>query len=106
MQKADPVLLQPIERVHLHVPSVFSGTMVSLVSSLKGQVLGFDRDPSAEGWDIVRALMPASVKDELLRALGAATQGTAWCEASFDHFEEIYGKEAEKISRAKAEASA
>lgn len=106
LQKADPVLLQPINKVLVHIPSVFSGAMVSLISSLKGQVLGFDRNPETKGWDIFRALLPASSTDELLRALGSATLGTAWYESEFDHFEEIYGKEAEKISRDRAERAA
>ena len=41
---------------------------------------------------------PIRTKD-LLAALGSATQGTAWHEAQFDHYEEIYGREAETIAR-------
>ncbi|MCT8329182.1 elongation factor G [Albidovulum sediminis] len=104
LQKAGPVLLQPIERLDIHVPSVYSGAMVSLVSSLKGQVLGFDADPVFRGWDIFRALVPASATEDLVMALGSSTQGTAWHEAAFDHYEEIYGKEAEKISKEHAAA--
>ena len=104
LAKAGPILLQPIERVDIHVPSVYSGAMVSLISSLKGQVLGFDRDPDFRGWDIFRALLPASAEEDLAMALGSATQGTAWHEMSFDHYEEIYGKEAERISRERASA--
>ncbi|MGB3147421.1 MAG: elongation factor G, partial [Paracoccaceae bacterium] len=99
LTKAAPVLLQPVLQVELHIPSVFSGAMVSLISSLKGQVLGFDRDPAYRGWDIFRALLPASAEDELVSALGSATQGTAWHEATFDHFEELFGREAEAITK-------
>jgi elongation factor G len=106
LASAEPVLLQPIGKVLIHIPSVYSGAMVSLISSLKGQVLGFDRDPEAKGWDIFRALLPASSADELIRALGSATLGTAWYDAAFDHYEEVYGKEAEKISRERAENAA
>ena len=106
LAKAGPVLLQPIERVEIHVPSVYSGAMVSLVSTLKGQVLGFDADPVFRGWDIFRALIPAASTEDLVMALGSATQGTAWHEANFDHYEEIYGKEAERISKEHAEAAA
>ncbi|MFZ1726079.1 MAG: elongation factor G [Albidovulum sp.] len=99
MRRAGPVLLQPIERVEVHVPSIHSGAIVSVVSSLKGQVLGFDRDPAFRGWDIFRALLPASTTEDLVMALGSATQGTAWHEAEFDHYEELYGREAERISK-------
>jgi elongation factor G len=99
MAKASPVLLQPIDRVEIHVPSIYSGAMVSMVSALKGQVLGFDRDPACRGWDIFRALLPASVGETLVTSLASSTQGTAWHEASFDHFEEIYGREADRIAQ-------
>lgn len=102
LSKASPVLLQPVERVDIHVPSIYSGAMVSMVSALKGQVLGFDRDPACRGWDIFRALLPASVEEELVTALGSSTQGTAWHEATFDHYEELYGREAERISKERA----
>ncbi|PRY23215.1 elongation factor G [Aliiruegeria haliotis] len=105
LQNAGPVLLQPIDRVDIHVPSVFSGAIVTLVSSLKGQVLGFDPNPDAKGWDIFHALLPDSSLEELSRSLGGATQGTAWYEAEFDHYQEVHGKEASRISEeAKADA--
>lgn len=106
LEDAGPVLLQPIDRVNVHVPSVFSGAIVTLVSSLKGQVLGFDPNPEAKGWDIFHALLPDSSLGELARALGGAAQGTAWFEADFDHYQEVHGKEAAKISAEAAEAAA
>lgn len=104
LAQAGPVLLQGIERVHIHVPSACSGALVSLVSTLKGQVLGFDRDPDRRGWDVFRALLPAAAEEELMHALAGATQGTGWFEAEFDHYEEVYGREAEAISKARLEA--
>lgn len=97
--KGGPVLLQPIHKVSVHVPSVFAGAMVGLVSGLGGQILGFDRDETHRGWDIFRALLPVAVIEDLVQALGSATQGSAWHEAQFDHYEEMYGREAEKISK-------
>ncbi len=99
LTKAGPILLQPIDRIEIHVPSIYSGAMVSMISSLKGQVLGFDRDPDFRGWDLFRALLPAAAEDDLVTALGGATQGTAWYDSTFDHYEEIYGREAERISK-------
>lgn len=106
LQKAGPVLLQPIDRIEIHVPSVFSGALVTLVSSLKGQVLGFDAHPDCPGWDIFRALLPAASHEALNQSLGGASQGTAWYEAHFDHYEEVHGKEAERVAKERAEAHA
>lgn len=102
---AHPHLLQAIDRLEIHVPSACSGALVSLVSGLKGQVQGFDRDPGQRGWDLFRATLPAAAHDDLLTQLAAATQGTAWVEARFDHSEEIYGREAEAISKARLAAA-
>ncbi|WP_116134268.1 elongation factor G [Tropicimonas sp. IMCC34043] len=98
LEAAGPMLLQPIDRVDIHVPSVYSGAIVTLVSSLKGQVLGFDPNPEAKGWDIFHALLPESGLDDLARALGGAAQGTAWFVPAFDHYEQVHGRDAERIS--------
>lgn len=102
---AGPLLLKGIDRVDIHVPSVFSGALVSLVAGLKGQVLGFDRDPAFRGWDVFRAMLPAAATEDFLQALAAATEGTAWIETRFDHYEEVYGPEADTISKARRAAS-
>ncbi len=106
LKEAGPVLLQPIDQVDVHVPSTYTGQLVALVSSLKGQVLGFDPHPTSKGWDIFRALLPAPMLDELFQSLGGLTHGTAWVESKFDHYEEIHGKEAERIQAERAETTA
>ncbi|MGZ2443219.1 translation elongation factor EF-G [Sinorhizobium medicae] len=97
LSQAASVLMQPVFRVDVHVPSIYSGSLVPIVASLKGQVLGFDRDEEAKGWDIFRALLPGSALDDLARSLRSATQGIGYFAKSFDHFEELYGKEAQAI---------
>ncbi len=81
------VLLQPVMKVEIQVPSVFSGALVPLVSGLKGQVLGFEAHESAVGWDVFQLLLPMAAEDALFVALAAATRGTAWFTSSFDHYE-------------------
>jgi len=102
MEKAGPVVLQPIERVDIHVPSVYAGSLVALAGSLKGQVLGFEAHGQARGWDVFQALIPAPSKQELFQALAGLTQGTAWFESHFDHYEELHGKDAERIRQERA----
>ncbi|MCX7644579.1 MAG: elongation factor G [Rhodobacteraceae bacterium] len=104
LEAAHPVLLQGIERVEVHVPSVFTGQLIPLFGTLKGQVLGFEADPAQRGWDVFRALLPAASLDDLVTALAGATQGTAWFTTSFDHYEEVYGREAEAVSKARLAA--
>jgi elongation factor G len=97
------VLMQPVFRSEIHIPSIYSGSLVQIVSALKGQVLGFERDETAKGWDIFRALIPGVALDDLARALRSATQGIGYYSKIFDHFEELYGKEADAIVRAHEE---
>jgi elongation factor G len=97
------VLMQPVFRSEIHIPSIYSGSLVQIVSALKGQVLGFERDETAKGWDIFRALIPGVALDDLARALRSATQGIGYFSKTFDHFEELYGKEADAIVRAHEE---
>jgi elongation factor G len=88
MEEAGAKVLQPIMSVKIHVPSVYSGGLVPIVSGMKGQVLGFETHPTAAGWDVFNALLPITAQDELFGALGGATRGTAWFEIEFDHYQE------------------
>ncbi|MBL0371537.1 elongation factor G [Rhizobium sp. KVB221] len=97
LSQAAPVLMQPIARVDIQIPSIYTGGLVQIVSALKGQVLGFDRDETTKGWDTFRALLPGSALEELARALRSATQGIGHFSSVFDHYEEMYGKEADAI---------
>ncbi|MEX0284015.1 MAG: elongation factor G, partial [Paracoccaceae bacterium] len=96
---AKPQMLQPIMSVAIHVPSIFAGGLVPVISGLKGQVLGFEGHPTAAGWDVFNTLLPAASREELFRTLGSATRGTAWFEAKFDHFEPV---SAEEVARAES----
>ncbi len=81
------VTLQPVMKIDVHVPSVFSGALVPLVSGLKGQVLGFEAHGSAVGWDVFQLLLPMASEDALFVTLAGATRGTAWYTSAFDHYE-------------------
>lgn len=89
--EAGPVVLQPVLKAEIHLPSDFVGDLVPAISSLQGQVLGFEANPEAAGWEIFNALLPAVSRDELTRLLASATRGTGWAAFDFDHYEELRG---------------
>ncbi|MFT7595626.1 MAG: elongation factor G [Paracoccaceae bacterium] len=89
LKQAGTVLLQPILRVEMHLPSDFVGDVAPTISALHGQVLGFETTPDAAGWDVFKALIPAAERDGLHHALASATRGTGWAEVTFDHYEEV-----------------
>ncbi len=88
LAEAGTNVLQPIAQIRIEVPSVYAGGLVPMISGLKGQVLGFEGNPMAEGWDEFKALLPQSAEAELFQALGSATRGTAWFHSDLDHYEE------------------
>lgn len=91
--EAGTVVLQPIMKVRIHVPSVISGGLVPVVSGLKGQILGFEAHEYAAGWDVFEAMLPMAAQDGLNTALASASRGTGWFDAMFDHYTEVYEKD-------------
>ncbi|WP_397543562.1 elongation factor G [Roseovarius salis] len=88
MAEAGTIVLEPIAHVLIHVPSVYAGGLVPMISGMKGQVMGFEAHPAAAGWDLFRAMLPMKALDELTGALASAARGTAWFTAAFDHYTE------------------
>lgn len=97
LSEGTPTLLQPIHEVTIHAPSIHSGALVAMIGTLKGRVLGFDRDPEGRGWDVFRAHLPVGALEDLAQALRSATQGVGWFESTFDHLEEVYGRDADRV---------
>ena len=106
LKAAGPVLLQPISRIVIHAPALFTGGLGPIVASHSGQVLGFDADPDAKGWELFQALVPGSALSGLANDVRAATQGVGWFEAAFDHYEEFHGKAADRIVQERAKEPA
>jgi elongation factor G len=71
---------------------------------LQGQILGFEGNPNAAGWEIFNAMLPAVAEDELHRTLASATRGTGWVKLSFDHYEELRGPAPKTATRETANA--
>ncbi|MFQ5566271.1 MAG: elongation factor G [Paracoccaceae bacterium] len=103
LEGAAPVLLEPIYDVTFSVPSVYTGSLNPLVSSRRGQVLGYDRETDCEGWDMFRAQLPGTALDGLIADLRSITQGVGRYEAEFSHYHEVYGKDAERMIEKRAE---
>ena len=101
--KAQPVLLEPIYEVRFQAPSIFTGALNPMISSLRGQILGFDRDATAEGWDEVKAMMPGEALENLINNLRTATQGIGRYEAEFSAYQELFGRMADEIVAKRAE---
>lgn len=99
-----PVLLEPIHRVEIAVPSDATARINAIVSGRRGQILGFDAREGWPGWDVVSALLPASEIGDLIVEIRSATAGVGFFTSRFDHLAELTGREAERIVQARAAA--
>ncbi len=98
MERAKPVLLEPVMSLTVLVEDQYLGAVLSDLSSKRGKVLG--QDSLGGGIQEVRAQVP---KAELLRYsidLKSITSGTASFEMEFDHYSPISGKVAEDVIKA------
>lgn len=97
LPECDPVLLEPICKTEIHVPSEHTSKIHAVISGRRGQILGFDARSGWPGWDTVTAMMPEPSLADLIIDLRSLSQGAATFTAAFDHYQELFGKDAEKI---------
>ncbi len=97
MPKCSPVLLEPIMSVEIAVPSEATPKINAIISSRRGQILGFDARPNWQGWDLIQAHIPEAELQDLIIELRSATAGVGTYTASFDHLSELTGKLAEQV---------
>ncbi len=106
LPKCDPVLLEPIYKVEVDVPSDFTNKVHGLVSSRRGQILGFAPKEGWQGWDTVQAHMPQSELHDLIIELRSLSQGAATYRAAFDHMQELTGRLADDVLQRREAAAA
>jgi elongation factor G len=106
MAQCDPVLLEPINQVRISVPNAFTSRVQRLISGRRGQILGFDAKPGWFGWDEVVCHMPAAETMDMIIELRSLTLGVGSFEQTFDHLQEVTGKQAERVVHDRQAASA
>lgn len=97
LPECEPVLLEPIFMTTVHTPSEHTSKVHGVISSRRGQILGFDSRKGWPNWDSVTAMLPQSGVQDLIIELRSLTQGSATFESKFDHYQELFGKDADKI---------
>ncbi len=98
IEKAKPVLLEPVMNLNVFVDNKYLGDVLSDLSSRRGRVLG--QEPMGGEIQEIKAQVPQS---ELLRYsidLRSITSGTASFEMEFDHYSSISGKTADEVIKA------
>ena len=86
MAKADPVLLEPIEKVDVTVPEEYMGDVMGDLNSRRGRIEGME--PRA-GAQVIRAFVPLSEMFGYATTLRSRTQGRGVYIMQFDHYDEV-----------------
>jgi elongation factor G len=97
LRRAGPLLLEPVERLAIHIPSTCTSSATSALSARRGQVLGFGPRESWSGWDTLEAYLPRAERYDLIGELRSFSQGLGSFEFSFDHMTEVTGRLADDI---------
>ncbi len=100
LPECSPVLLEPIMNVKIAVPNDVTAKVNTIVAGRRGQLMGYDARPGWEGWDLVESLMPQSEIRDLIIELRSISAGVASYEASFDHMQELTGRQADMVLQA------
>ncbi|MDO4838761.1 MAG: elongation factor G [Clostridia bacterium] len=94
LEKANPVLMEPMMKVEIIVPDQYLGDVMGNVSSRRGRVDGTEM----RGQDqIIHAFVPLSEMFGYTTDLRSRTQGRGMFTMQFDHYEEVPKSVAEKI---------
>ena len=94
---ARPVLLEPVLKVEVAVPSDATARVNAIVSGRRGQLMGYDARPGWNGWDLVEALIPEAEIADLIIELRSATAGVGTFTAAFDSMSEVTGRLADDV---------
>lgn len=97
MPQCGSVILEPVLNVEITIPSEYTSKANSVISSRRGQILGFDPKEGWAGWDVVHAHMPQSEVHDLIIDLRSLSHGVSTFTWEFDHLSELVGKEADQV---------
>jgi len=95
VQKAGPVLLEPIMKVEVVAPEEFLGDVMGQVNSRRGNIQGMDVRPGNA--QAVRAMVPLAEMFGYATQLRSATQGRGVFSMEFDHYAPVSQSVAEEI---------
>lgn len=99
MQKADPILLEPIMKVDVTMPEEYMGDVIGDINSRRGRIEGMD---DLGGGKIVHGYVPLSEMFGYATDLRSRTQGRGNYSMFFEKYEPVPKNVAEKVLAAKA----
>jgi len=98
VEKANPILLEPVMEVTILVDKNFMGNILSDITSRRGRVLGMEESGGDNSeTQIIKANIPQSELQRYIIDLRSMTGGKATFEMKFSHYDPISGKDAEMV---------
>ncbi|MDO9065756.1 MAG: elongation factor G, partial [Chloroflexota bacterium] len=94
VQKAEPILLEPMMKVEVVVPEDFMGDVLGNISSRRGHIEGLE---SRGNTQIIRSFAPLAQMFGYATDLRSMTQGRGTYSMEFSHYEQIPASVAEEI---------
>ncbi len=99
MQKAAPVLMEPIMRVEVTMPEEYMGDVIGDINSRRGRIEGMD---DIGGGKMVKALVPLAEMFGYSTDLRSKTQGRGNYSMFFERYEQVPKNVQEKVLAAKS----
>lgn len=94
VQKARPVLLEPIMKVEVVTPDDYAGSVIGDLNSRRGQVQGTEMRGNAT---VINAMVPLANMFGYVNTLRSMSQGRAQYTMQFDHYAQVPSAVAQEI---------
>jgi elongation factor G len=98
MEKANPVLLEPIMKAKIYAPDEYTGGIMSDLNSKRARVSG--SNVGSDGLTEIEAQVPLAEMLKYSIDLKGITSGEGTFEMEFSHYEELQGREADMVIKA------
>ncbi|MGB9592796.1 MAG: elongation factor G, partial [Anaerolineae bacterium] len=94
VEKAGPILLEPVMKVEVVTPEEFMGDVIGNLNQRKAQIEGIERRADLQA---IRAFVPLSEMFGYATELRSMTQGRGTFTMEFDHYAEVSKETADRI---------
>ncbi len=94
LDKASPVLLEPVHSVKVWVPDEYMGDIIGDMNKRRGRIMGMDKDGDLQ---CISAEVPEGEMYKYATDLRSMTQGRGSFTTSFERYEEVPAADAKKI---------
>jgi elongation factor G len=94
VEKADPVLLEPVMGVEVVVPENFMGDVIGDLSARRGRIEGMESRANAQ---VIKAMVPLAEMFGYVGHLRSITSGRGTYSMEFAHYEPVSASVAEEV---------